>query len=184
MTDATIVEWLPYARGAAYRFWLKNRSLDLFELESYATYAVVESCRKYNGTTEFKGYCRTMITRRMIDYSRKVHGRKGHERNTPNAISIDAPRLDGSCIADILADQKAAALTRITASDALDDCVASLTRRERLVLRLRLRGYYMHEIADKIGLSETRCWHIWRAAAEKLAKRFGANVDRVVSCLS
>ena len=183
MNDNTIIEWLPYAKRAAYGFWLKNRSLDIDDLESAATYAVVESIQKYDGSTPFDGFCRTRIGKRLIDAARRINGRKSRKRR-PLTISIDVNRSDESSLASMLVNTSCMSAAHVTTADILDDILSQLSRREKSFLVMRLHGESVREIANVFGLSEQRCWQIWRDIAVKIAERFGVPVPRVANCFN
>lgn len=183
MNDNKIIEWIPYARRAAYGFWLKSRLLDQQDLESAATYAVVEAVQKYDGSTPFEGYCRETIRRRLIDQARRVHGRKGRKpRRT--TTSLDECRCDDVSLRDLVPDHRAESLCDTTNADMLDDVFAGLSRRERTLVLLRLHGESFSRIAIAMSLSEQRCWQIWAEIAGKIAERFGVPKNRVANCFS
>ena len=183
MNDNKIIKWMPYARRAAYGFWLKSRLLDQQELESAATYAVVEAVKKYDGSTPFEGYCRTMIRRRLIDHARRMHGRKWRKPRRA-AISLDECRCEDVSLRDLVPDHRAESLCDTTNADMLDDVFKGLSQRERNVIVMRLNGQQFAEIANVLGISQQRCWQIWAEIAGKIAKRFGVPKNRVANCFS
>jgi len=62
-------------------------------------------------------------------------------------------------------------------SDTLDRVASLLTRDvDRVILRMRVEGYSLGEIGDRVGLTESRICQRWRENVEPVAKRVLAEI--------
>jgi len=168
--EATLLRWIPYARSVANRFARSYRSIDRDELESAATVAVLEAIRRYDGRTPFDGYCKITVKRRLQDCLQRTIGRFGSAtRGKRYRDSVLASTIHEDF--ELKGCEKSHC--ELSAADWLEVCFAALDDQKRTILRMRLEGHTMREIADAIGTGESKAWYLWSQAATAIADACG-----------
>lgn len=166
MSEQLIRQWHPHCARLADAFARNCPDLDRNDLESAALMAVVESERTFRGGI-FAAHAKRLIKQRVIDAARRVTGKRcglgiRRVRKSVCALSIDEyPHLAAT----------EGRLSNITPVDELDDICARLPTRYAQILRLRVNGFSMREIGEKIGLSESRVSQVFSKIVNDL--RFG-----------
>lgn len=182
-------EWIPYARHVAQIHARKDQRIDIDDLESAALMAVVEAIQRFDGRMTFDRYCKAKIYQRISDCVREVVGRNRRFRSRKSVSTMSLFMCDSEKNSDRIADfalrdPRAISHCELTASDWLDAAIAKASSVERVVLRMRLEGYSMHEIAATIGFGESSAWKAWGEIARIIATECGRpeRANDVINC--
>ena len=158
--------------------------LDYDDIYQEGVLGLMEAARGFNpdrGFT-FATYAQQIIRGRILDASRRVHGRPGSGRHTGMAaiVSMDKlqPRADENelTLADTLPgpeDTEAQALNRVEAQQTMGDLL--LPYRDWQRLYLRAQGLTYREISARVGVTEAAIGQ----TLERIRRQVEFQCDRV-----
>jgi RNA polymerase sigma factor (sigma-70 family) len=170
--ERLVTQNMSYARGVArktFRSLPNNTIIDLDDVEALGYQGLVEAATrfdptKFNGTGTLNDYFRVYAYGRIrgavIDESRRLafERRRGIEKGIKfQFLSVDTGTLD-------LVDAESDRAELMDLLDAID----GLTPREQQVIRGILYGKNQREIAEELGVVESRVSQIATAARKKM----------------
>jgi RNA polymerase sigma-70 factor (ECF subfamily) len=102
----------------------------------------------------------------MVLALNKIRNLVSHHRAGKRSVHQTIPLTDQNCHPALAADDSAAAFLRLV----LDEHLAALPQSNRVIIRLRIEGYAVHEIAEQTGRS--------RRTVERVLQDFRARLSR------
>jgi len=179
---------LPLACGISRKYQRIYRHIDRDTFDSAAYEGLATAiCEYRQGAKTLRSYVFQVVECRMIDVVRTTSGRRGYStcgnRSGRSVIATRFYTQDGRLIEP---QSPPDSVQRDIERDELIDWLSSgLTDSGKIMLRMRLDGYSMAEIAQVIGRHESLISLRLREMAEALAQRFNCmqNKQRIADAL-
>ncbi len=172
--DELIDEHMPLADRIASQFMFQRPWFFGMadEIRAAALRGLWEAARKFDPSRGFKfeTYAIHRIRGHIIDWTRDELGRRKTDGTSRRVKVVDYDVLR-------VGDQREA-LREIMARDTFEASISMLNAREKQMVRLRVRGYTMNEIAERVGVSESRISQQFKEIFAKMRQWSGADEVR------
>lgn len=190
--DALVLEHLSLAENlASKRYITVNKAVQLGDLLSAAYTGLLDAASRFDlskshklSKSPFKTYARRRISGEINDYLRSC---SWGTRNNPQYMQSidsyygrgDSDRVDSSggdfvSVANFIPSKNTSVVDDLNRREVFNKLIRSLPRREKEVFKLRyLEDLTMKEVADRVGVSESRVSQIISQSTEYLCHVWG-----------
>jgi RNA polymerase sigma factor (sigma-70 family) len=159
LSNEDAIKWLPYIRKIAYRIFKKYRICPYEDLVGYGCIGLVKAFQKYekNKNDSFKHYISNIVEFAMIDGVRNFGWFSDKSCQDKSMDSIEANDIENRFIVDVDMSNKLELKLFI---DSLP------SQREKKIVECLASGYTQREIAQNVGLTESRISQLVKGMTE------------------